>query len=463
MPSIVRIATNAKAAIAVALCVVLGAAALFIAISSSQAPAIAALPKDAKHLGVASCSGSTCHGRSQPDGAVVRQDEIMRWQEASSAGGAHSRALAILSQPRSEGIARRLGIGNAATAPMCLGCHSENAALRGPQYQQSDGVGCEACHGGSANWIDVHKAGNRTASLSAGLINLSNPAVKASVCLDCHYGSADGGQFVTHRIMAAGHPRISFELDLFSALQQHHNEDADYAARKGKTNNVRVWAVGQAMALERSLSLYANPGLGTEGAFPEFYFLDCHSCHRRIYDDQAFTASVTPNPGRPASLGMPPYNDENMIMLLAAARIAAPALAQRFDAESKAFHAAFSKDRAAAIAAGNRLRSTATALATAFQTANFDRGKTFAVIDLIASDAISDRFTDYSGSVQSVMAVDTLLNALVNAGQVAPNSVVSIRGDVNSAYAAVREPNDYRPSEFRRALGSAVRAIRLLR
>jgi Cytochrome c554 and c-prime len=463
MAWIVRLGGNVRALIAFALCALLATAALLIAFTSSQTPAKAALPNDTTHLGVASCSGSTCHGRSQPDGAIVRQDEIMRWQEVSSAGGAHSRALAALSQPRSEGIARRLGIGNAATAPMCLGCHSENAASRGAQYQQSDGVGCEACHGGSVNWIDVHKAGNRTASLRSGLINLSNPATKASVCLDCHYGSADGGQFVTHRIMAAGHPRISFELDLFTTLQQHHNEDADYAARKGKTNNVRVWAIGQAMALERSLALYANPGLGTEGAFPEFYFLDCHSCHRRIYDDQQFNASVTPNPGRPASLGMPPYNDENMIMLTAAARIASPSLAQRFDADSRSFHAAFSKDRASAVVAGNKLRLTATSLATAFQSANFDRSKTFAVIDLIASDVISDRFTDYEGSVQAVMAIDTLLNALVNAGQVSQGSVVSIRGDVNRAYAAVREPNDYRPSEFQRALGSAVRSIRLLR
>jgi hypothetical protein len=36
--------------------------------------------------------------------------------------------------------------------------------------------------------------------------------------------------------MAAGHPRISFELDLFTTLQQHHQEDNDYAtARAGST------------------------------------------------------------------------------------------------------------------------------------------------------------------------------------------------------------------------------------
>ena len=47
-----------------------------------------------------------------------------------------------------------------------------------------------------------------------------------------------------------------FELDLFSTLQQHHNEDADYVARKGRDQfDVQVWAIGQAMALDRALSL----------------------------------------------------------------------------------------------------------------------------------------------------------------------------------------------------------------
>ena len=89
-----------------------------------------------------------------------------------------------------------------------------------------------------------------------------------------------------------------------------------------------------------------NPKLGSEGAFPEFYFFDCHSCHRRIYDDQKFQASTLDNPARPIPVGMPPFNDENMIMLSAAARISAPGLATRFDADSRAFHAAMSASTA---------------------------------------------------------------------------------------------------------------------
>ena len=417
-------------------------------------------------VGVASCAGSTCHGRSEATGAIVRQDELMIWQNAASPAGAHSRAWRVLTEPRSRAIAARLGIGEASSAPMCLGCHATPApqGRSGPRFQISDGVGCEGCHGAASGWLASHYAvgGSHAANVARGMVPLDNPRARAGQCLDCHFGSADPGQFVNHRIMAAGHPRISFELDLFSTLQQHHNEDGDYAQRKGRTNSVGFWAIGQAMALERSLSLFANPQRGTEGVFPEFYFFDCHTCHRRISDDPRFEPNPRANPGRPIPSGMPAYNDENMIMLSAAARVASPQLAARFERDSRAFHAALGKDRAAAIAAGAQLRESARAVGNAFA-GGVSRAQTFEIIDTIAGNAVSARFTDYEGSVQAVMAVDTLVSALVNSGQVSAGSAASLRDEIDAAYAAVREPNAYRPQEFRRALGSAVRTIRTLR
>ncbi|MBK5264057.1 MAG: hypothetical protein JJE34_02305 [Alphaproteobacteria bacterium] len=456
------------AAWAVALLLVAAALALVLGASPSTPPIAAATAGDGNaHLGVASCAGTTCHGRMEADGKIVRQDELMRWQEPSTPGGAHSRAFAVLSNARGQQIARNLGIGNASTAPMCLGCHADPAPAtkRGARFHVSDGVGCESCHGGAAQWISSHYAvaASHASNVASGMIALDNPRARASVCLDCHFGSANGGQFVTHRIMAAGHPRISFELDLFSTLQQHHDEDADYAARKGRTNNVRMWAVGQSMALQRSLSLYTDHGIGNDGVFPEFYFFDCQSCHRRIYDSDKAVRTFVENPGRPIPGGMPPYNDENMIMLSAAAKVAAPAIAARFDADSRAFHAALARDRASAVGAASTLRQTTGDLVSAFSSASFGSTETFAVIDLLASNAISPRFTDYEGSVQAVMAVDTLLNALVRSGQVTVGAAAGIRANVNRAYAAVKDPNDYRPTEFRAALGNAAASIRALR
>lgn len=458
-------ANRATALAASLLLAAMAALALAIGLWPAAPPATAAAPDTGSFLGVASCGGSTCHGRQEADGRIVRQDELMRWQEPSTPGGAHSRAFAVLSNARSRAIAGRLGIGDAASAPACLGCHSTPAASRGPRFQAADGVGCESCHGAASGWIAAHYAvgASHRRNVALGMTPLDDPRARAAICLDCHFGSAGQGRFVNHRIMAAGHPRISFELDLFSTLQQHHDEDGDYALRKGRTNNVRFWAVGQAMALERALALYADPRLGQEGVFPEFYFFDCHTCHRRIQDGDDAVRTGIRNPGRPIPEGMPAFNDESMIMLSAAVRVAAPGMAARFDAESRAFHAALAQDRAAAVAAAAKLRASANALAATFAAAGFGRDQTFAIIEAIAGEAISPRFTDYEGSVQAVMAVDTLLNALVNAGQVSGGAAGGIRVDINRAYAAVRDPNDYRPLEFRRALGGAVRTIRTLR
>src|SRR3546814_4349084 len=62
-----------------------------------------------RFLGVASCAGSTCHGRMEGDGTIVRQDELRMWQEPSTPGGAHSRAWSVLTNSRSRFIAQNLG------------------------------------------------------------------------------------------------------------------------------------------------------------------------------------------------------------------------------------------------------------------------------------------------------------------------------------------------------------------
>jgi len=442
----------------------------FVRAPASQAQA----DGGARFLGVASCAGSTCHGRMEGDGTVVRQDELMRWQEPSTPGGAHSRAFAVLSNSRSQFIARNLGISNAATAPTCLGCHSSDAV--GGAAFRSDGVGCESCHGPSGDWIASHYAGVGTtvdpdaemrakhlANLGAGLMKLEDPKVRASVCLDCHFGAAGEGQFVTHRIMAAGHPRIAFEIDLFSTLQQHHAEDRDYGVRKGAPDHMQLWAVGQAAALSRSLALFQSKR-GTEGVFPEFYFYDCHSCHRRIFDQVKAVRTGVDNPAR-AGLpeGMPPFNDENMIMLAAAARLADAGLAAELDTRGKAFHAAMADGRASAVKAAGALAETAARLETAFAARSFSTEDGFRLVDAIAGAAIAPRFTDYAGSVQAVMGIDTLLNAMVASGRVTIGAAAGIRSDIDRAYGTVRDPNAYRPSDFQASLGSAVRAIRALR
>lgn len=414
--------------------------------------------------GVASCAGSTCHGRAEGNGAVVRQDEIATWQEPSAASGAHSRAYAVLGGRRGQQIAASLGLGNATQAPACLGCHSTFASAdqRGPKFTLTDGVGCESCHGPSGgSWLAEHYAlpATHASNVAAGLTPLDNPKARAGVCLDCHYGSSKPGQFVTHAMMAAGHPRVSFELDLFSALQQHHNIDADYTRRKSAPSAVRFWAVGQAEAVRRATSLFAQPKFAMQGAFPQFYFYDCHSCHRTITDGPQRKLTFETNPARPIPFGNPPFNDENIIMLQAVASVLVPGEATAFQNAARDFHKAMGAGPAEARAAAQALSARAGALSDALSARSYGGAEAFKVVGMIAGEATAPRFTDYAGSVQAVMAIDTLLNALVKEGRITSGAAAGIRGDIARAYKAVEEPGSYRPADFRTALKSAAGAI----
>lgn len=407
------------------------------------------------HLGVGSCAGSTCHGRQEATGAVVRQDELRHWQDPASPAGAHSRAWRVLGNARSRNMAARLGISDPQKAAQCLGCHAEPQTVR-----VADGIGCEGCHGGAAGWLAIHKAtgASHARNVAAGMVALEDPRVRAARCLDCHLGSDRAGQFVDHRIYAAGHPRLQFELDLFSSLNSHWNEDADYRARKGTPSGVRTWAVGQAMAVSRALTVYGGPR-GVNGAFPELTFFDCQSCHRRISDDPDFRPMGLRNPGRPGQAGMPAFQDENIIMLLAAARVAAPGEAAQFDAAAKGFHAALQQGRMQAVAAAARLRGAADGLADGLARASFGKAEALAMVAAVATGA-ADRYTDYEASVQGVMALDTLLSALVRQGSISEARAAAIRPDIDRAYAAVRDANGYKPLDFRAALARAATAIR---
>lgn len=441
--------------------------AVFLLADNIEPAGALAASNSARFEGVATCAGSTCHGRAEGNGEIVRQDEIASWQEPSSSTGAHSRAYAALASPRGKKIAANLGLGPATAAPACLGCHATyvSPASQGPRFQTSDGVGCETCHGASSGWLASHYAAPAThaSNVANGLTPLERPEVSAKVCLDCHFGSSDTGQFVSHSMMAAGHPRVVFELDLFTALQQHYDVDADYVARKGTPNSVRMWAVGQAEAVRRSTDLFAQDKFGTEGMFPEYYFFDCHSCHREIKDGPQANRTFETNPGRPIPFGLAPYNDENIIMLSAVSRALVPGRAASFDAASKDFHRAMGQGRPQAAAAAQKLRGEAAALSDALAQRSYSGNDAFTVVAAIAGTATSPRFTDYAGSAQAVMAVDTLLNAMVREGRITVGAAAGIRANINRAYGAVRNPETYRPAEFRSALGRAADAIGALR
>ena len=72
-------------------------------------------------------------------------------------------------------------------------------------------------------------------------------------------------------------------------------------------------------------------------------------------------------------------------------------------------------------------------------------------------------YTDYQGGAQAVMAADTLLSALVTAGQVDRGAAQALRPDLDRAYALARDANRWDPAAFRVTLAQIAGRLRGLK
>lgn len=249
------------------------------------------------HLGVASCASSVCHGKTTPqDATAVLQNEYTTWSQHDR----HARAYKTLLSSESKRMARLLGIGAAHESALCLDCHGDNvnAGLRGRRFQISDGVGCEACHGGAEKWIKTHAEPGATHSnnIASGLYPTESPEQRARLCMSCHVGNAS--KWATHDMMGAGHPRLSFELDTFSVIQpMHYRIDKDYIERKGDLSGLKIWLAGQVFVAEHWLDSLRSSRFSGDALFPELSFYDCHACHHGMSDQREQSGLVT-QPGK---------------------------------------------------------------------------------------------------------------------------------------------------------------------
>ena len=404
---------------------------------------------DATHLGVATCASATCHGAATPaPGGNVLQNEYTTWQTRDKHAGAYD----LLLNAQSQRIARNLGLEAAHTAEICLDCHADNVPeeRRGPEFQLADGVGCEACHGGAENWIQLHTISDDQTSharnVEAGLYPTPDPVARGELCLSCHLG--DETKFATHRIMGAGHPRLSFELDTFTAIQPaHFVVDDDYRARKDVAGSAKTWAVGQAVALAQTLDLLLDPQVGHSGLFPELAFFDCHACHRPMSAGQWRER---------ASLGLGPgvvrINDANLIMTRVAASVVDPTLADELRRRGRALHEASQDDRDKWRAAADVLRESAYKAVDVFAQHTFGQPELRAMLDALVAEGERGEYIDYVAAEQTTMAIGSILSEMLEAGSITQAEYGRIEKIMADMYAAVERDEQYRPSAHLGAL-----------
>ena len=403
------------------------------------------LPQNApaRSLGVASCASSLCHGSVQPwSDTRVRQDEYVTWSRHDR----HARAYATLLSERSAGIARKLGLARPAhEAAECLDCHAHNVPRerRAREFMLSDGVTCEACHGPAERWIKTHVAPNarRSASIARGLFPTRDALARGQLCLSCHFGNEQ--KLVTHRMMAAGHPRLSFEFDTFTHLQPaHYGGGRGPASAEGLGDGVRNWAIGQALAADSLLSLLVHPARGREGLFPELVLFDCHACHHPMSNARNSGARLRLAPGAVR------LNDSHLIMMRHIARRVAPAEAEALAQASAALHAAIA-GRDDALAQAKRLRQGIQALLPKIEAHHFSAQDLRGVFDGLIDDGLAGQYSDYQGAEQAAMALQAVADFMARRGFLA---AASIRPAMDRVMAALASDEAYRPDEFARAL-----------
>ena len=423
-------------------------AILFLALAWLAPPAAA---QDV-HLGVKSCGSSGCHGQVASSTTNVLLNEYVTWQKYDS----HATAYKVLLEPRSQRIAANLGLPNAHEAKICLDCHADNVPeeKRGPQFVLADGVGCEACHGaGSAPWMGLHIGGSpHDQNVQNGLIPLEDPIVRAGICLDCHLGNEN--QFATHRIMGAGHPRISFEMDSFTDFQPaHFLVDDDYRKRKRVVDGVRTWAIGQALMVERRMELLADSKFATDGLFPELAFFDCHACHQPMSsalptDGGEFPTAWNPRPGTGLGPGVAKFNDSNMLMLEIALDMAAPDLADRMAQHILDIHKASQTSREAMNAAARATKETARQAVEILATREIDASLMRTAMETLIEKGSQGYFADYETAEQATMAIGAIIEAMRVAGFVDTAGYDKLSASMEPVYAAVANDERYLVSRF---------------
>lgn len=260
-------------------------------------------------LNAGSCSSSGCHAAAV-EGHAAWQSAYTVWASRDR----HRRAYEVLQEPLARQIVAALAVRDPSRAhppahenQACLGCHATERRVA-----MADGVSCESCHGPAGDWLVAHTLpGWKTRGNTLGMVDLADPFACASQCGQCHIGGPPGPDGalheVSHDLIAAGHPRLTFELRSFKAAEPPHWRDR-FAAGGDDGGPLREWALGRLGGLDTYLAQFATQAAaaaddpvearrsGAAGAWPEFTAFDCYGCHRPAVApiDRGLAALVSP-------------------------------------------------------------------------------------------------------------------------------------------------------------------------
>jgi hypothetical protein len=390
-----------------------------------------------KHMGVASCASTVCHGSVKSNVAYdVQLNEYITWAHQDT----HSKAYTILLNERSRALAAKLGLPDASKAKICLDCHADNVPenLRGREFNLTDGVGCEACHGGAERWIETHttKKSTYAENLERGMFPTANVGPRAALCVSCHVGNQD--KFATHRIMGAGHPRLSFELDTFQALQPpHHLIDKDYVERKPTFSRTATWAAGQIEAARSETQLIQQHFSRDSAVFPELALFSCHSCHESSMKKLNWMRGLTTTGNPPGSV---PLNDGHVRMALIIARQLDATAARDILSMAQMLQEASGESRDRVSSVSGRLEATLRQLEPRVAEHKWNATEQSNLLAGILDLGSRREYRDYISAEQAMMATELIMIDLGSADRHRPK--------LDMLYRLVEDDETYKADQF---------------
>ncbi len=398
-------------------------------------------------VGVVNCASSLCHGSiTEWKDSNVLQNEYITWSRFDK----HARAYNILLNDKSQSIAKKFGLGVAPQkSKLCLDCHAHNVpeANRGERFKLSDGVTCEACHGPAGRWLSSHVEPGATHAMNVqnGLYPSSKPMERAQLCLSCHFGNKD--KFVSHRLMGAGHPRMSFELETFSIISPSHVRiDKDYEKRKQVWDGVKIWAIGQSLAVAETMDILRDPKRGRDGLFPELVLFDCHACHHPMSEQRWKPVTAF---GSSPGTGLARLNDSGMLMMRAIAKQIDPQLGTRVTQQGSKLHRAVAGQGDPMLEAA-AMKRLSLEVAARIENYSFSESSLRGIAVGLIDDGLNGYYRDYAGAEQAVMAIGSVVNFMNKRGMI--KSATPVNASLNRLYVSLSNDEKYRPAEFQQRL-----------
>ena len=251
---------------------------------------------------IVGCMTTACHGSNLPDAKT--------WQRAGKIWfdlDPHAHAYTSLLTEASERIVSKL-VGEEWKASSqsyrdflnakCVSCHANENA---PETQRVLGADCQVCHGSADAWGSQHyssewKALGRNRFDDTQMSNVESFLSRAKICSSCHIGelnrtngsSVGLDREVDHRMMAAGHPPMHFDFEVYSRRYPVHWDTTEETIGLGSPIGLERWRTGKITAAITKLNQLAARADRSTGQsantndWPELTEYSCTSCHHSL-------------------------------------------------------------------------------------------------------------------------------------------------------------------------------------